>query len=810
MSVPEAGSIVASVTNADDATVRSWTATSVAGANALSWDGQANDGAYVPDGDYTPALHGPRPAGQRTAPARPGSCAPSASSSSVKTSAKVFYPHDADRFAKTINLSFALARPATVTWTIRNAANDVVVDASRRRGGRRRHADLGLGRPDRCAASSCRAGSTPRYVSATDGTWSISQSVRVEMNAFAIATSTATPRRGGKVTVIVTSAEPLSGGIRLYVTQPGKTTWGVTMTKVDSRTWRGDLHAQDRRHGRHAQAQGLGPRRRRPRPVDDPDAAAELIAAGLTGARASEPSRGTVPDRTRPHRTAPHRTIDRLSGARAGSMVERRPVHRTTCLRPAPRRSRRPARRRVVAKRTAVASGFRRSLARHGARTIAARSRSSRRPGQLVRPRTASRRAIAATRRRGRRRSGRAAQLGRANGPGPRPTVAARRSRPPSMRAGRRTIPSTPAAAADAGGLQPSIQYEEAERTPRTRSPSRPAAASPSASRRGPAIAGRSATSAPTPLPAGRLDGSDDPRSGRRAGRVDAGRGTVTPPAGAATHPADSTSTSRRRDGRPSAATAARFSGAPGSTATDPEIRPEAAISQNGLRREIFGFLPYWEVNSSCAPARLQRRSRRSPTSASGPTAPATSRSATPTARPTVGWSGWTSSKMTSIISAAHASHTRVVLTVQSFGWNTSGPDPPEGAPRLGDAPPEPRQADRRGGPRSRRRRRQPRLRAARRRRYDAEFTALVRTIRTELNKIHRGYQITFDTTGSIGNYPIADATAPGGADAIFIMGYDYRTSARARSARSRRSTGPATTSATRSPPTGARVAPRS
>ncbi len=56
------------------------------------------------------------------------------------------------------------------------------------------------------------------------------------------------------------------------------------------------------------------------------------------------------------------------------------------------------------------------------------------------------------------------------------------------------------------------------------------------------------------------------------------------------------------------------------------------------------------------------------------------------------------------------------------------------------------------------------------------EFTALVRTIRAELDKIARGYQLTFDTTGSIGNYPIEDATAPGGADAIFIMGYDYRT----------------------------------
>ena len=57
----------------------------------------------------------------------------------------------------------------------------------------------------------------------------------------------------------------------------------------------------------------------------------------------------------------------------------------------------------------------------------------------------------------------------------------------------------------------------------------------------------------------------------------------------------------------------------------------------------------------------------------------------------------------------------------------------------------------------------------------ESQFTALVRSIRSELNKVARGYQLTFDTTGFIGNYPIEAATAAGGADAIFIMGYDYR-----------------------------------
>ena len=50
------------------------------------------------------------------------------------------------------------------------------------------------------------------------------------------------------------------------------------------------------------------------------------------------------------------------------------------------------------------------------------------------------------------------------------------------------------------------------------------------------------------------------------------------------------------------------------------------------------------------------------------------------------------------------------------------------------------------------------------------EFTALVRSIRSELNKVAPGYQLTFDTFGTIGNYPIVAATAPGGRPHRFIV----------------------------------------
>lgn len=215
-----------------------------------------------------------------------------------------------------------------------------------------------------------------------------------------------------------------------------------------------------------------------------------------------------------------------------------------------------------------------------------------------------------------------------------------------------------------------------------------------------------------------------------------------------------------------------------------PAAEPASAVVTTGappdppgatdLRRQVFGFLPYWELNDGStrlnyrllstiayfgvgadARGNLIKRNRDGSTS--------------------VGWAGWASSRMTSVIQAAHRRGTRVVLTVQAFAWTTNQANTQSAllgssAARLTLA----RQI----------------AAAVRDRGADgvnldfeplvsgrsAEFVALIRSIRAELNKIAKGYQLTFDTTGSIGNYPIEAATAPGAADAIFIMGYDYRT----------------------------------
>jgi len=310
----------------------------------------------------------------------------------------------------------------------------------------------------------------------------------------------------------------------------------------------------------------------------------------------------------------------------------------------------------------------------------------------------------------------------------------------------------------DGAGLQPSIQYEEAEAHRNDKINFVPGARvtvgfAPRASDRWTVGGGD-----PTNLPAGRLDGK----------AIRAAKTPVLADPSVDTPNADPASTGM--------AVATSWSASADPEAAGVTVEPQAAITPAGLRREIFGFLPYWEANSSTlrldyrkistiayfgvaadGAGNLQKRGADGATS--------------------VGWSGWTSSRMTSIISAAHHNHTRVVLTVQSFGWITSGLTRQKAL--LGSSTARLNLARQ--------------IAAAVRDRgadgvnldfeplasgYSAQFTALVRSIRAELNRVHRGYQLTFDTTGSIGNYPIENATAAGGADAIFIMGYDYRTSA--------------------------------
>jgi spore germination protein YaaH len=55
-----------------------------------------------------------------------------------------------------------------------------------------------------------------------------------------------------------------------------------------------------------------------------------------------------------------------------------------------------------------------------------------------------------------------------------------------------------------------------------------------------------------------------------------------------------------------------------------------------------------------------------------------------------------------------------------------------------------------------------------------AHFTDLVRRVRAELDARGPGFQLTFDVVGHFESYDVGAALAPGGADAVYLMGYHY------------------------------------
>jgi spore germination protein YaaH/flagellar hook assembly protein FlgD len=204
--------------------------------------------------------------------------------------------------------------------------------------------------------------------------------------------------------------------------------------------------------------------------------------------------------------------------------------------------------------------------------------------------------------------------------------------------------------------------------------------------------------------------------------------------------------------------------------AADP-VSDLAAAS--GLRRQVFGFLPYWEVSGAADTLNYDVLSTIAYFSV-GASRNGDLKKRDRDGRLTTGWAGWTSAGLTRVIDRAHARGTRVVLTVSVFAWTSAQADIQRAI--LGS--------------RSARENLARQAAAAVRDRgadginldfeplasgYAEEFVAFLKAVRAELNRVGSGYQLTYDTTGHIGNYPLEASVGPGVADAIFVMGYDYR-----------------------------------
>jgi spore germination protein YaaH len=192
-----------------------------------------------------------------------------------------------------------------------------------------------------------------------------------------------------------------------------------------------------------------------------------------------------------------------------------------------------------------------------------------------------------------------------------------------------------------------------------------------------------------------------------------------------------------------------------------------------GLNREVLGFLNYFHLDyalqyldydavSTVAYFSIQadRNGHLMKRTASGAM----------TAR----WAAWTGSKMSTIIQRAHNNLSKVIFSVERFAWNSTGAADTTAllsssvarqtlANEIANAVVargvdgvnldfEPIPASQR-----------------------ANYVSFVRAVRRALDAKAPGYQLTFAATGFIANYDIAALTASGAADAVYIMGYQYR-----------------------------------
>jgi spore germination protein YaaH/flagellar hook assembly protein FlgD len=198
------------------------------------------------------------------------------------------------------------------------------------------------------------------------------------------------------------------------------------------------------------------------------------------------------------------------------------------------------------------------------------------------------------------------------------------------------------------------------------------------------------------------------------------------------------------------------------------------APSTAAVGRVIYGFLPYWTLADPDTRLDFSVLTHVAYFSV-GADARGNLKKRDPDGSLTTGWAGWTSSAMTSVINAAHAKRRRVTLTLSVFAW-TSGQAAVQRA-LLGSASARQNLARQAAA-------------AVRDRGADGinldfeplvagsedNFVALVRAMRAELDAVIPRAHLSFDTLGRPGNYPLERALATGGADAVLVMGYDYRT----------------------------------
>ena len=203
---------------------------------------------------------------------------------------------------------------------------------------------------------------------------------------------------------------------------------------------------------------------------------------------------------------------------------------------------------------------------------------------------------------------------------------------------------------------------------------------------------------------------------------------------------------------------------------------PLAAALPNGLRKEVFGFLPYWQLDQ------LTWMQYQLVSTIAFFGVAAKSDGTLATYAP--GWPAWYSSAMTGVINAAHSRGVKVVLTITMMAWDASSAA--QQSTLLGSATNRSRVIE-------------AIVAAVRDRNADGvnldfepvavadrdRYTSFVRELKTALVSAGVGSHVTVCTMAGAATwatgYDLAGLVAPGAADAVFVMGYDYSWSGSAR-----------------------------
>jgi spore germination protein YaaH len=217
-------------------------------------------------------------------------------------------------------------------------------------------------------------------------------------------------------------------------------------------------------------------------------------------------------------------------------------------------------------------------------------------------------------------------------------------------------------------------------------------------------------------------------------------------------------------------------------TVTAGGVTGPAGPLPNGLRREVLGFLPYWKLDAATRSAlRLDLVSTIAYFSIGVQSNGYLARG--PVSSPTVGWSGWNSASMTELINAAHARGVRVVPTITLMAWDG---DYTAMSTLLNSSTYRTRLVN-------------DVVTVVRDRKADgvnidfepvpsslrAQFTALVRQIKAGLVAAKVGSYVTVDTMAGAATwasgYDVQALSAPGAADALMVMAYDFHYAGSAR-----------------------------